>query len=90
MKKNIKTEKENFDASKLFFTLDEEKITISKRKYETLIEEVAYLRGKEKTIKDTSITISLIEYENLINIKGRYLELKGMVLPNTFSKEERK
>lgn len=90
MKKDIKTEKEKFDASKIFFTLDEEKITISKRKYESLIEEVAYLRGKEKTIKDTSITISLIEYENLINIKGRYLELKGMVLPNTFSKEERK
>lgn len=56
--------------------LEEEKITITKSKYDCLINEIGYLRGTKKTLIEDTITINIQEYKELLVIKGKYEELK--------------
>ncbi len=75
-KQNLEDKKETSNTNKIFFQIEEEKITISKRKYESLIEELAYLRGREKIANEHFVTMTLEAYTELVLIKGRYDEIK--------------
>lgn len=100
MKKNTQ---QNFNSNMVLPILDveDEKITISRRKYESLIEELAYLRGKDKVANEHYVTMTLEAYTELVLIKGRYDEIKeknnkdidinkdGIIeIPSKFKKEE--
>lgn len=83
MKKIKNPKKEEFNINKIFFPLvDEEKITITKNKYDSLINEIGYLRGSKRILIEESITISIEEYRELLIYKGKYQELKELVNVN--------
>ncbi len=78
-KQNLEVKEKTSNANKIFFQIEEDTITISKRKYESLIEELAYLRGKEKIVNEHFVTMTLEAYTELVLIKGRYDEIKERI-----------